>query len=50
MIVFIFITLFLLIALGAFVRGAFEHSTAASQRNLAYERAEDRYIPEADNL
>lgn len=49
MIVSIFVILFLLIALGAFVRGAFVYGTLASRRSLAYKRPEARPVTEADN-
>lgn len=50
MIVSVFITLFLLVAVGAFVRSGFEHRSLTARQNVAYKRPFNSYVPEADNL
>jgi hypothetical protein len=50
MIVTLFIALFLLVGVGAFIRSGFERRNFAPRQQYAYKGQSSRYIPEADNL
>jgi len=50
MIVALFITLFLFVAVGSFVRVGLSRRPVAAHREYAYKGQPARYIPEADNL
>ncbi len=50
MIVSLFIALFLLVGIGAFVRESIEHRSLTPRRGFSYGSSFARSIPEADNL